>query len=475
MAGGRAHRLLLVMVALLGTPASAVVSACTAYLANAMSAISVAAAAAAAAQEEKEGCPRRSLDFQCATAFLRIQKVAGSSMHWLCGELNRRANLEVEGGGGGGRQLVSKQDACVLWGAHLDYGAMSTARGLLALPPSYGTFTMLREPVARLISEYHMCTRAGKGKGALTQDQWDYVNWPRIPPDWLRRLPAGNVSLAEYVTASLELPALNRMTRYLSGGRGRRPARPTSWLGSALASWAELGGASKPTVESLLNETLLPPATVDTLRALVLRRADNASKMSESRPTRRRIPLTAEEVAAEAEAEAAKAAAEAAAAAAAASWFAPTTDEDLTRARRHLEFDLTAFGITERWEDSLRLLGYQLRWPPLITEVPHPRRCDGSDGRPVDRMKQRAAMQAVWAAKEAASVVAHKQNVNSAAAVQAVNGPLRAQIAARSGHDVELYRSATVLFESRLSDLQRCQGALLKTNPGSQQGGPPCY
>ena len=132
---------------------------------------------------------------------------------------------------------------------------------LRALAPSpLHAFTTLRAPLARFGSEYHYVhsSIAGSRWFALKQPQWDYKHLPLA----IRRLVAEtNLSLLEFATLPIVLPATNRLTRYLSGSAARNLLCDRQLLGAlplemynltSEAVHAALGRGSNLTEQQLL-------------------------------------------------------------------------------------------------------------------------------------------------------------------------------------------------------------------------------
>jgi len=187
---------------------------------------------------------------------VHIQKAAGTALYLHCvercaGPSGRRLQGFVAQVG---NRSVAANRAC---GCRSFFDFHWTLYELRPILAAAGVPTrlsiLLREPVARLVSEYHFLTSTRNGPAALHQDQWDYLSPP--PESSSRRQPVlsvlarrmlarTNLSLSQYVEAAHN-PAHNRMTRYLSAlGPGRiwvEPPYPQRCcLGSGIARDAVL-------------------------------------------------------------------------------------------------------------------------------------------------------------------------------------------------------------------------------------------
>jgi len=265
--------------------------------------------------------------------YLRIQKTASTTFMQLCEHLcdstrallstsaaaqSATASCEVDSGNGrlpfqDGAAYASPPSGCTLWDLHADHTLYQSIKS--RWPQPLKAFTVLRAPLDRALSEFAYChTRAhgasgivnGGASSCFNQDQWDYE---ALPNGTRQRLLA--ITDVKEWAQTPGLPAHNRMTRMLAG-YGQRRALTGGVIEQRLRWYERLSGLAR---NDLYNDDVVFTTQV--------------SRASEARK---------------------------------AGGFAPTTQDDLALAKAHL-VDLTAFGIVEELEGSLRLMSRAFGWP----------------------------------------------------------------------------------------------------------------
>lgn len=228
-----------------------------------------------------------------------------------------------------------------LYNAHLDYGMRyAVSKAAKAGGVDMALTTMLREPVARVISEFEYL--ASSSHHTLYQDQWDFLDYAgraglsTFGLEFMRlRNRSRSTSHTERLGAFVEFinlqpssahPTHNRQTRYLAGfPRGKWSASCCfGHTGQRLIEWAELHG-------------LVAGAHMEGAVGLLREQAANVSAVAALHGIE--------------------------------AWPA-LTDASLKVATAHL-LGMHAFGLLERIEESLKLFSERIGWTHLGNASKH--------------------------------------------------------------------------------------------------------
>ena len=311
-------------------------------------------------------------DWRRNAVFLRVPKTAGTTLTDVCEAVCAAANTLDPARAVPCTKLSQREEqyaelrgmkpgTCVLWDAHIDWDMVRRLQA--SWPAPLRAFTILREPIARALSEHKYCRAGGEGANSCWwQDQWGYVG--HFDEDELKRLRALDIGSWARET---RLPAHNRMVRMLAGYHGQGAVIEDNSISRHLVQFESV--ALLPS-GSLTNGSITAANVSTALSALAGARG-----------------------------------------------WAPTTDDDLRKAKATLTDGLAAFGLTEDLEGTFAALGEAFGWEsdPLALATladGHWRRSSDQEGVPLDE-------------------------------------ETRAALANANAHDVALYNFAKDLFASR--------------------------